>query len=198
MVIVDRMRTCSMMTISMAAIMTGKTLPSAVLALAASSIDAAHFDAIAGRKGRDQRLKRLHDLLGDLRRLGRLVDIRADRDDRRAIAALQDRLFQTDFGMADLIERNLAAVPAHQREICQTRRIEPLFAGAACHDGDIADVLADLRDGDAGEEKLQLLAYLGWREADQSSADPGPGRSEARACDCPSRGWPAGRRGRSA
>ena len=48
----------------------------------------------------------------------------------------------------------MAAVPAHQREIRQTRRVQPLAAGAACHDGDIADVLADLRDGDAGEEEL--------------------------------------------
>ena len=39
MAIVEKDRTCSMMTISMAAIMVGKTLPSAVLALAASSID---------------------------------------------------------------------------------------------------------------------------------------------------------------
>ena len=51
------------------------------------------------------------------------------------------------------------AVPAHQREVRQTRRIQPLAAGAACHDGDIADVLADLRDGDAGEEELELLAH---------------------------------------
>ena len=62
--------------------------------------------------------------------------------------------------MADLVERNLPAVPAHQREIRQTRRIQPLAAGAACHDRDIADVLADLRDGDAGEEELELLADL--------------------------------------
>ena len=69
--------------------------------------------------------------------------------------------------MADLVERNLPAVPAHQREVRQTRRIQPLAAGAARHDGDIADVLADLRDGDAGEEELELLAHLRWREADE-------------------------------
>ena len=39
MAMVENDRTCSMMTISMAAIMAGKTLPKAVLALAASSID---------------------------------------------------------------------------------------------------------------------------------------------------------------
>ena len=39
MVIVEKDRTCSMMTISMAAIMAGKTLPNAALALPASSID---------------------------------------------------------------------------------------------------------------------------------------------------------------
>ena len=39
MLIVDKDRTCRMMTISMAAIMAGNILPSAVLALAASSID---------------------------------------------------------------------------------------------------------------------------------------------------------------
>src|SRR5436190_1065708 len=107
------------------------------------------------------------DLLGNLWRLGRLIDVRADRYDGCAIAALQDRLFQTDFRVADLVERNLAAVPAHQREIRQTRRIQPLAAGAACHDGDIADVLADLRDGDAGKEELELLADLRWRQADE-------------------------------
>ena len=32
----------------------------------------------------------------------------------RTIAALEDRLFKTDLRMADLIERNLAAIPAHQ------------------------------------------------------------------------------------
>src|SRR5216117_4101093 len=69
--------------------------------------------------------------------------------------------------MADLVERNRAAVPAHQREIRQTRRIQPLTAGAACHDGDIANILADLRNGDAGEEELELLAHLRWREADE-------------------------------
>lgn len=46
-----------------------------------------------------------------------LVDIRADRDDGCAIVALQDRLFQPNFRMADLVERNLPATPAHQREI---------------------------------------------------------------------------------
>ena len=70
--------------------------------------------------------------------------------------------------MADLVERNLAAVPARQGEIRQTRRVEPLGAGAARHDGDGADVLADLRDGDAGEQELKLLADLRWREADQA------------------------------
>src|SRR5437763_1571552 len=69
--------------------------------------------------------------------------------------------------MTDLIERNRAAVAARQREIRQTRWIEPLTAGTACHDGHIADVLADLRDGDAREEELELLADLGWREANE-------------------------------
>ena len=57
--------------------------------------------------------------LGNLRRLGRLIDVRADRDDGYAIAALQDRFLHTDFRMPDLVERNLAAVPAHQREIAR-------------------------------------------------------------------------------
>jgi hypothetical protein len=69
--------------------------------------------------------------------------------------------------MADLVERNRAAVPAHQREVRQTPRIQPLSAGAARHDGDIADVLADLRYRDACEEELELPAYLGWRKADE-------------------------------
>ena len=120
----------------------------------------AHFDAVAGRKGRDQRLERRHDLFGNLRRLGRFIDFRADRDDRRAIAALHDRLFQTDLRLTDLVERNRTAVAARQREIRQTRGIEPLATGAACHDGDIADVLTDLRDGDAGEKELELLPHL--------------------------------------
>src|SRR5262249_32020896 len=62
---------------------------------------------------------------------------------------------------------NLPAVPAHQREIGQTGRVQPLAAGTACHDGDIADVLADLREGNAGEEELKLPADLRWREADE-------------------------------
>src|SRR5207247_366258 len=124
-------------------------------------------DTIAGRKGGDQRLKGGLDLLRDLRRLGRLIDVRAYRDDGGAIAALQNRLFKSDFRMADLIERNRAAVPARQRKIRQTRRIEPLAASAARHDGDIADVLANLRNGDAGEEELELPAHLGRRKADE-------------------------------
>jgi hypothetical protein len=40
MAIVEKDRTCSMMTISMAAIMAGKTLPNAALAFAASSVSA--------------------------------------------------------------------------------------------------------------------------------------------------------------
>src|SRR5436305_466546 len=103
----------------------------------------------------------------DLWGLGRLVDVRADRDDGRAIAALQDRLLEMDFRMPDLIERDLTAVPARQREIGEPRRIQPLNPGAPCHDGDIADILADLRDGDAGEEELELLAHLRRREADE-------------------------------
>jgi hypothetical protein len=73
-----------------------------------------HFDAIAGRKGCDQRLQDRLDLLGDLWRLCRLIDVRANRQDGRAIAALEDRLFQTNFRMADLVERNLTAVSGHQ------------------------------------------------------------------------------------
>ena len=75
--------------------------------------------------------------------------------------------FLPDFRMADLLERNRAAVPAYQREIRQARRVQPLAAGAACHDGHIADVLTDLRDGSAGEQELQLLAHLRRREADK-------------------------------
>ena len=60
--------------------------------------------------------------------------------------------------MTDLVERNRAAVTAHEREIGQAYRIQPLATGAACHDGNIADVLADLGDRNAGEQKLELLA----------------------------------------
>jgi hypothetical protein len=123
----------------------------------------AHLDAIAGRKGCDQRLEGLHDLVGNLRRLGRLVYVRAERNDGRAIAPFQHGLFKTDFRMADLVEWNLPAVPAHQREIRQPCRIEPLVASAACYDRDIADVLANLRDGDAGQQELELLADFRWR-----------------------------------
>ena len=52
--------------------------------------------------------------------------------------------------MADLVERNLAAVPARQREIRQARRVQSFFAGAACDDRHVANVLADLSDGNAG------------------------------------------------
>src|SRR3954451_16539888 len=45
--------------------------------------------------------------------------------------------------------------------------MQPLDAGAARHDGDIADVLADLRDGDPSEQELELPAHLRWREADE-------------------------------
>src|SRR6185503_3077813 len=51
--------------------------------------------------------------------------------------------------------------------IPQPRRVQPLSPGAACHDGDIADILADLRYGDTGQEKLQLLGGLGRGEADE-------------------------------
>src|SRR6185369_13317046 len=46
----------------------------------------------------------------------------------------------------------------------------PFAPGAACHDGDIADVLADLRDGDAAQEKLELLADLRWRKTDETQS----------------------------
>ena len=69
--------------------------------------------------------------------------------------------------MADLIERNPPAVAAHQREIRQPRRIEPLPAGAAGYDRDIANVFPNLRHGNAGEEELQLPAHLRLREADE-------------------------------
>ena len=47
------------------------------------------------------------------------------------------------------------------------RRIQSLVARAARHDGDVADVLAQLRDGYAGEKELNLLTHLGGREADE-------------------------------
>src|SRR6185369_3572725 len=49
----------------------------------------------------------------------------------------------------------------------QARRVQPLSAGAACHDGDIADALAYLRYRDAREQELKLPTHLRWRKADQ-------------------------------
>jgi hypothetical protein len=69
--------------------------------------------------------------------------------------------------MADLVERNRAAVPGSSVRNPPDAWIHPLAAGAACHDGDIADVLTDLRNSDASEEELQLPAHLRRREADE-------------------------------
>ena len=166
-VIVERLRTCRMMTISMAAIITGKILTSASLALSDSSMlppismrYPTGSEAISGCRA-------FMTCLRDLGRLCRLVDVRADRDDWRAVAAFHDRFFEPDFGVADLIERNLAAIAAHQREVGQPRRIEAVFAGAARDDRHVADILANLRDRNAGEQQLQLLRGLGRRQADQ-------------------------------
>ena len=74
---------------------------------------AAHLDTISNGKRRDEWLQSFHNLLGNLRRLRRLVDIRPDRDDRRAVTTLQDRFFKPDFGVPELIQRNLTAIPAH-------------------------------------------------------------------------------------
>ncbi|HET6472382.1 MAG TPA: hypothetical protein VFG38_11100 [Pseudomonadales bacterium] len=47
------------------------------------------------------------------------------------------------------------------------RRIQSLVAGAARDDGDVADVLAQLRDRDTGEQELNLLRHLRRRKADE-------------------------------
>jgi hypothetical protein len=113
-VIVEKDRTCSMMTIKHGGNHRREDFTQRDVGLGRLLDRSTQFDAIAGWKGRDQRLKGRHDLLGNLRRLGRLIDVRANSDDGCAIAALQDRLFQADFRMPNLVERNLAAVPAHQ------------------------------------------------------------------------------------
>src|SRR6476660_8858369 len=57
--------------------------------------------------------------------------------------------------------------PTWSRGIERPRRLEPLAAAAARHDGDVADVLTNLRNDDAGEQELELPAHFRRRKADE-------------------------------
>jgi hypothetical protein len=52
-------------------------------------------------------------------------------------------------------------VAGRKGEVGQPGGVEALGAGAAGDHIDGANVLADLRDGDAGQQELQLLRRLG-------------------------------------
>ena len=82
------------------------------------------------------------------------------------------------------LERDQAPVAAGQGEVGEPGGVEALGAGAAGDHIDGADVLAHLRDGDAGQQELQLLRRIGGRQADQPQAilveDEVDGRRRAR------------------
>ena len=96
-----------------------------------------------------------------------LVDVALHGDRGGAITPLHERLFHPDLRAADLLERNHAPVAGREGEVGEPGRIEALGAGAASDHIDGANVLADLRNGDASKKELELPAHLRWREADE-------------------------------
>ena len=129
---------------------------------------AAHFNAVSRWEASDHRLQCRLDLLGDFRRLEPFVDVRLDGDGRRAIAPSQDGILWPDLYVADLAERNEAAILAGQGQVAELGGIEPFGTGAPRHDLDGSDVFTHLRDRRAGEQELQLLGDVLRRQPDQS------------------------------